>query len=69
MYDADFIVKTIETVYETTAGSSEIRRVNINAAPMDVEGYRKLHEAGIGTFQIFKKPTIRNICKAAPREI
>ena len=55
MYDADFIVKTIETVYETTAGSGEIRRVNINAAPMDVEGYRKLHEAGIGTFQIFQE--------------
>ena len=48
-YDADFIVETIKTVYDTTAGNGEIRRVNINAAPMTVEGYRKLKAAGIGT--------------------
>ncbi|MBA5851115.1 [FeFe] hydrogenase H-cluster radical SAM maturase HydG [Clostridium sp. cel8] len=55
MYDADFIVDTIKKVYETKVGRGEIRRVNINAAPMDVEGYKKLHEAGIGTFQIFQE--------------
>lgn len=55
MYDADFIVKTIKTTYETKTGNGEIRRVNINAAPMDVEGYRKLKDAGIGTFQIFQE--------------
>lgn len=54
-YDADFIVKTIKAVYETTSGNGEIRRVNINAAPMAVEDYRKLKEAGIGTFQIFQE--------------
>ncbi|HHY70522.1 MAG TPA: [FeFe] hydrogenase H-cluster radical SAM maturase HydG [Thermoanaerobacterales bacterium] len=54
-YDADFIVETIKTVYDTTAGNGEIRRVNINAAPMTVEGYRKLKAAGIGTFQIFQE--------------
>lgn len=55
VYDADFIASTIKKVYETKVGRGEIRRVNINAAPMDVEGYRKLHEAGIGTFQIFQE--------------
>lgn len=55
MYDADFIVETIKTTYETKTGNGEIRRVNINAAPMDVEGYEKLKEAGIGTFQIFQE--------------
>ncbi|WP_213974515.1 [FeFe] hydrogenase H-cluster radical SAM maturase HydG [Tepidanaerobacter acetatoxydans] len=55
MYDADFIVETIKTTYETKTGNGEIRRVNINAAPMDVEGYRKLKDAGIGTFQIFQE--------------
>lgn len=54
-YDANFIAKTIETVYNTKLGQGEIRRVNINAAPMTVEGYKKLHEAGIGTFQIFQE--------------
>lgn len=55
MYDADFIAETIKTVYDTKVGRGEIRRVNINAAPMDVDGYKKLHEAGIGTFQIFQE--------------
>ncbi|MFW6380995.1 MAG: [FeFe] hydrogenase H-cluster radical SAM maturase HydG [Bacillota bacterium] len=54
-YDADFICDTIETVYDTTKENGEIRRVNINAAPMEVEEYKKLHEAGIGTFQIFQE--------------
>ncbi|MBV4421948.1 [FeFe] hydrogenase H-cluster radical SAM maturase HydG [Clostridium tyrobutyricum] len=54
-YDADFIAKTIKKVYATKVGRGEIRRVNINAAPLDVPGYKKLHEAGIGTFQIFQE--------------
>lgn len=54
-YDADFMVKTIETVYNTKFGRGEIRRVNINAAPMTVEDYKKLKEIGIGTFQIFQE--------------
>lgn len=54
-YDADFISKTMETVYGTKLGKGEIRRVNINAAPMTVEDYKKLHKAGIGTFQIFQE--------------
>jgi 2-iminoacetate synthase len=54
-YDGDFISETVKTVYETKLDSGEIRRVNINAAPMDVEDFRKLHEVGIGTFQIFQE--------------
>lgn len=54
-YDADFICKTIAKVYNTKDGHGEIRRVNINAAPMEVTGYKKLHETGIGTFQIFQE--------------
>lgn len=54
-YDADFIARTVRTVYETGGGHDEIRRVNINAAPLDEEGYRIVHEAGIGTYQIFQE--------------
>ncbi|HOO34370.1 MAG TPA: [FeFe] hydrogenase H-cluster radical SAM maturase HydG [Thermotogota bacterium] len=54
-YDADFMCETIRKVYETKTGPGEIRRVNINAAPLEVEGYKKLHEVGIGTFQIFQE--------------
>lgn len=54
-YDADFIAKTMKEVYSVKAGRGVIRRVNINAAPLDVEGYKTLKKAGIGTFQIFQE--------------
>ncbi len=54
-YDADFIYDTVRKVYETKEGKGEIRRVNINAAPFDIEGFRKIKSAGIGTFQVFQE--------------
>jgi len=54
-YDADYIAHTVKKVYEVKKGNGEIRRVNINAAPLDVEGFRKVGEAGIGTYQIFQE--------------
>jgi 2-iminoacetate synthase len=54
-YDADFIADQVRTVYATRNGHGEIRRVNINAAPMDHEGYRIIKSAGIGTYQIFQE--------------
>jgi 2-iminoacetate synthase len=52
-YDAEFIARSVRTVYETRVGNGEIRRVNINAAPLDHEGYAIVKAAGIGTYQIF----------------
>ncbi|WP_432736908.1 [FeFe] hydrogenase H-cluster radical SAM maturase HydG [Maridesulfovibrio sp. FT414] len=53
-YDAAWIAGTVREVYSVTSRKSgEIRRVNINCAPLDVEGFRKLHEVGIGTYQCF----------------
>jgi 2-iminoacetate synthase len=52
-YDAEFIAQSVRTVYDTRAGHGEIRRVNVNAAPLDHEGYRIVKESGIGTYQIF----------------
>jgi 2-iminoacetate synthase len=54
-YDAEFMAEQVRTVYATRKGHGEIRRVNINAAPMDVEGYRIIKAAGIGTYQIFQE--------------
>jgi 2-iminoacetate synthase len=54
-YDADFIAEQVRTVYSVRNGHGQIRRVNINAAPMDVEGYRAIKAAGIGTYQIFQE--------------
>ena len=60
-YNADFIAETVRTVYSVKKGKGEIRRVNINAAPMDIEGFRKVKEAGIGTYQIFQETYHRGI--------
>jgi len=54
-YDAEFIHDSVRTVYNVRVGHGEIRRVNINAAPLDVAGYRRVKEAGIGTYQVFQE--------------
>ena len=54
-YDAEFIADTVRTVYKVKKGNGEIRRVNINAAPMDVDGFKTVLDAGIGTYQVFQE--------------
>ncbi len=54
-YTADFIASTVRKVYEFKKEHGEIRRVNINAAPLDHEGYAKVKASGIGTYQIFQE--------------
>ena len=54
-YNADFIHASVKHIYSIKKNNGEIRRVNINAAPMDVEGFQKVKAAGIGTYQIFQE--------------
>ncbi len=54
-YDAKFIADTVRTVYSVRSGPGEIRRVNINAAPMDIDGFRIIKDAKIGTYQVFQE--------------
>lgn len=54
-YDARFIADAVTTVYGVKSGPGEIRRVNINAAPMDIDGFRTILDAKIGTYQIFQE--------------
>lgn len=54
-YTPEFIAETVRTVYGVKKGRGEIRRVNINAAPLPVEGFRTVKEAGIGTYQVFQE--------------
>jgi 2-iminoacetate synthase len=63
-YDADVIAHAVEVIYATKSGNGEIRRVNVNCAPLDVEGYRKMKAAGIGTYQIFQETYHRATYKA-----
>ncbi|SMO62584.1 iron-only hydrogenase maturation protein HydG [Saccharicrinis carchari] len=54
-YNAKFIAESVKTVYSVKSNKGEIRRVNINAAPLDVEGFKIVKAAGIGTYQIFQE--------------
>lgn len=61
----DYVVDVIKTIYATKSGKGEIRRVNINIAATNVEDYKKLKAAGIGTYQLFQetyhRPTYEKI--------
>ncbi len=54
-YNPEFIAHTVKLAYSVKNGNGEIRRVNINAAPLDVEGFKTVKEADIGTYQIFQE--------------
>ena len=54
-YTPEYIAETVKTVYGVKTGNGEIRRVNINAAPLDIDGFRTVKEAGIGTYQVFQE--------------
>lgn len=54
-YSPEFIAHTVKQCYSVRSGNGEIRRVNINAAPQSVEGYKTIKGAGIGTYQIFQE--------------
>ncbi|MBN1845722.1 MAG: [FeFe] hydrogenase H-cluster radical SAM maturase HydG [Sedimentisphaerales bacterium] len=54
-YHAEYIAQTVRTVYDVKVDHGEIRRVNINAAPLEIEDYRIVKDAGIGTYQIFQE--------------
>lgn len=51
----DYILKSIETIYATKSGRGEIRRLNVNIAPLSVDEFRRLKAAEIGTYQIFQE--------------
>ncbi|MBN2522911.1 MAG: [FeFe] hydrogenase H-cluster radical SAM maturase HydG [Bacteroidales bacterium] len=54
-YSAQYIADTAKKIYSVKQCNGEIRRVNINAAPLSVEGFRTVADAGIGTYQIFQE--------------
>lgn len=51
----EYILESIKTIYDTHTGHGAIRRVNVNIAATDVESYRRLKEAGIGTYILFQE--------------
>ena len=51
----EYILESIETIYGIQHKNGAIRRVNVNIAATTVENYKKLHDAGIGTYILFQE--------------
>ncbi len=51
----EYILECIDTIYNIKHKNGAIRRVNVNIAATTVENYRKLHDAGIGTYILFQE--------------
>ena len=59
MTGARFIADSLEAIYsarvQTRRGIGNIRRINVNAAPLSIDDLKIVHDAGIGTFQVFQE--------------
>ena len=51
----EYVLESIKTIYSIHHKNGDIRRVNVNIAATTVENYRKLKEAGIGTYILFQE--------------
>jgi 2-iminoacetate synthase len=69
--DFKYVLDAIQTIYATRSGRGEIRRVNVNIAPLTTEDYRQLKAAKIGTYQLFQetyhRSTYASVHTAGPK--
>ena len=67
----DYVLECIKTIYDMKLENGEIRRVNVNIAATTVEEYKKLKDAGIGTYILFQetyhKATYEDVHIAGPK--
>ena len=59
MTGAEFIAESLDAIYsvsvKTRHGTSNVRRINVNAAPLSIDDLKIVQQAGIGTFQVFQE--------------
>lgn len=51
----DYLEEIMERIYKTKELNGEIRRINLNIAPLSVEDFKRLNTFGIGTYQLFQE--------------
>lgn len=61
----DYTLRAIETCYKVRVGSARVRRINVELAPLDVEGFRALKQANIGTYVCFQETYDPDLYKRA----
>lgn len=50
-----YLMDSIDSIYRAKVGKGDIRRVNVNVAPLEIEEFKLLREAKIGTYQLFQE--------------
>ncbi|AEM22563.1 thiamine biosynthesis protein [Brachyspira intermedia PWS/A] len=67
----EYLLESIKTIYSIKHKNGAIRRVNVNIAATTVENYKKLKDAGIGTYVLFQetyhKPTYEKVHTSGPK--
>jgi len=50
-----YVLDSVATIYDVKRGNGEVRRINVNVAPLTVDEFRALKATGIGTYQLFQE--------------
>jgi 2-iminoacetate synthase len=53
--NADFVAEAVRAVYSQKDSKNQIRRINVNVAPLSVDDFKKIKKEGIGTYQMFQE--------------
>ncbi|PID26906.1 MAG: [FeFe] hydrogenase H-cluster radical SAM maturase HydG [Candidatus Cloacimonadota bacterium] len=51
----DYTIEAIENIYSVSKSKGNIRRINVNIAALEIEDYKRLKDAKIGTYQLFQE--------------
>lgn len=51
----DYLEEIMERIYKTKELNGEIRRINLNIAPLSIDDFKRLNTFGIGTYQLFQE--------------
>ena len=54
-FDVNALIESLDTIYATKLDRGEIRRVNVNVAALNLEDFKRLAQAQIGTYQLFQE--------------
>lgn len=62
-YNLDYIIESISHIYSINHNGNNIRRINVNIAPLTIEDFKRLKKAQIGTYQIFQETYNKDLYK------
>jgi 2-iminoacetate synthase len=59
----DYLEEIMDRIYKTKELNGEIRRINVNIAPLSIDDFKRLNTFGIGTYQVFQETYNKEIYK------